>query len=201
MNFNKKNTLIIFDKYLKKNNINNYCIPKFYELKTSNNVFFDFDLNYPLILRSSVNKEDGIFSYSWIFESYYPIDSKEEILKYYKKIMDYNNDNFLFYKKINKIKQDNYIMKPILQEFIIWEYSFVVNTNFKNKYIRIESSPWINKNITDWGKELFILLINKDTLSISIESFIKNNVFYTIEDNKLCSKNFNTCNKIITLTS
>lgn len=181
MFWNKYSKLII----LKKNNFNipNLCLFNWKE----------HNLNYPLILRSSHNLEDSNkHSFAWIFDSFYPIYSLNDIKKWIKYCEKwFKKEKTISYLKINKINNFDLKKNYILQEYIEWDLSWVIFTKHNNDFIRIEFVPWINYWLTDWLLSWTnIFLFNKNNLSdFSLEWICLSDFCYWIYNWKIIKKN------------
>ena len=172
--WNKYNNLVIL-----KNNWFN--IPKFTLYK--NDTFINY-LNKPLILRSSFSLEDNSKnSFSWIFESYFPIYNLDDLRNAFKFCRSSLNSN-RFKKYINVLDIDISKLKEnyILQEYIVWDISWIIFTNNWRWKIRIEFIPGINFSLTDW-KVIFpnTFLVDRENFeNFDIESVYIDNFYYTI---------------------
>jgi len=126
---------------------NNINVPKIYLL--SNVLKQNF--NYPLILRSSYLSEDWKkFSYAWLFNSYFPIYKLDDINDLISKDIEKLRNNNIIKKISNEINYNNINWNYFLQDFVVWELSWIAFSEYKKKYIRIEYVPWLNFNLSDW---------------------------------------------------
>ncbi len=163
--WNKYNRLSI----LKKNWFN---IPNFVIYNEKKKI----KLRYPLIFRSSFSIEDSKkYSFAWIFDSYFPIFDNNALQSAIDKSkLYYESDKFMNYVIYNKISQSDIIYNYMLQEFIVWDLSWVIFSSYDKKYIRIEFIPWLNYPFTDgYITSPNIYLFNKDDFN----DFIINDVY------------------------
>lgn len=112
-----------------------------------NNIWSDF-----YICRSSMNNEDSQkFSYAGLFESIEWKFSDKIILENIKEVFDSLNNDFLdeYELKIIWKKIENRKMNVLVQEFIIWEVSWVYFSNYKWNRL-IEYIKWCNLFLLDW---------------------------------------------------
>lgn len=190
--FEKSKKIDILKKELEKRKLKNMGVPNYFSGSINEIPKYFQYLNSPLILRSCVNHEDWKYSFSGVFESFYPIYTEVELKKYLSKMSIFWNIKLKEYEKLNELNNFHYYIYPILQEFIIWDFSFVIDTLFKDKYLRIEAVPWINENLTSWiSRESVIINYDKLQKEFYIEKNINNNdYFLTILNWKKQSKFF-----------
>ena len=141
----------------------------------------------PFITRSSFSMEDGVNrSFAGVFESYYPIYTWEDFMKWYNIcINSYKSSKFRSYTEAHKLEiLDSVSKNVILQKYIVWDVSWVCFSQYNEKYIYIECVPWINGPFVN-GEYLspFTISIERRNLNkIRVISFFENDFFYTIQD-------------------
>jgi len=180
MHWNKVENLL----KLKDNKIN---VPNYLFFSEYEKIDFDYvknKLTLPIIIRSSFDLEDWVFSFAWIFNSYFPIYTEEDFIKYIKKIINYKKDiNYIDYVKINNIDTKWARMNILIQEYIIWEYSWVIFID--NENINIEIIPWLNDQLLSWKTNSSLkLIVKRNDYSYNIEGFFLDDKYLTIENNK-----------------
>ena len=166
-------------------------IPKFLYYKWGEPISFKEvkeKLNLPLILRSSFDLEDWEYSFAWIFNSYFPIYNEKDFYKNINKILDYKNDKlFKNYINRNKISIDKFCINILVQEFIVWDYSWVIFTD--NKNINIEFIPGLNYMLLSWKTDSSCRIkVNKYNRNYEIKSIFLDYYFSTIKNKKLTKK-------------
>lgn len=190
MYWNKANNLNILDKSWFK-------VPKFIKFSEENVLDFskiEKKLTFPIIIRSSYSIEDGKKNaFAWIFESYFPVYNEKD----YKKWLDIcinadNLDKFKTYVKINKIDISKMKKNFIIQEFILWDFSWVCFTKNTENEITIEIVPWLNEPLVQWNvKTPFSIKINRNNIKdYNIKDFYMDNQYKTIQKSKVINKNF-----------
>lgn len=166
-----------------------FNIPKFYIY--SDKEEYKINLQFPLILRSSFSWEDGDkYSFAGIFHSYYPINSKKDlksIIKNKKLCPDWKK---LDIYKPKELASANIIHNYIIQEFIVWDISWVIFSKYEKKYIRIEFIPWLNFPLTDWIASPNIYLFDRNNFDNFIidDIYIENFSFFLNNEWKILKK-------------
>lgn len=154
------------------------------------------------ICRSSMNNEDSKeLSYAWLFESIEWKYSEKLLLKDIQYVFDSINNNFLdeYEQKIIWKKIFNRKMNVLVQEFIVWEVSWVYFSDYKWNRL-LEYIKWCNQFLVEWiVKSNSITLdkmynikkhsINKQYKYIweNLDVFIYNKKNNCLEDNTLNS--------------
>ncbi len=131
-------------------------------------------------VRSSCNIEDGkLYSFAWQFDTFLFV-SKENIVEKIKECADWiNNIKLKSYQNIVDYKVNNINLKMfiIVQEMIVWEYSWVCFSknpvNLENEII-IEWNIWICENIVNW-KELWFKYVYNSNNYLFPKSIINHN--------------------------
>jgi len=151
-------------------------------------------LNFPLIIRSSFSLEDWKNnSFAGIYDSYFPVYDEKSYKKWLKICLNSDQlDRFKTYTKQKEIDIKNLEKNIIIQEFIIWDFSWICFTKNKKNNIIIEIVPWINDPLAQWNvKNPFSLKIDRNNVKdYEIKSFYMDNEYETIENNILVSKEY-----------
>jgi phosphoenolpyruvate synthase/pyruvate phosphate dikinase len=124
-----------------------------------NNIWTDF-----YICRSSMNNEDSYkLSYAWLFESIEWRYSEWLLLNDIKEVFDSLNNDFLdeYEESILWKKVKNRKMNVLVQEFIVWEVSWVYFSNYDWNRL-IEYIKWCNQFMTDWIVKSNKVILDKD---------------------------------------
>ena len=80
----------------------------------------------------------------------------------------------------------------LIQEFIVWEFSWVCFTKNDKNEINIEIVPWINEPLVQWDvKTPFSLKINRNNIKdYDIKDFYMESTYKTLEWKKIITKDF-----------
>jgi len=186
----KANNLIILEKSWFK-------IPKFKSFNDKNILNFEEikdNFTKPLILRSSYSLEDGKKNaFAWIFESYFPIYNKKDYDIWLNKCLNADKNNrFKTYIEINKINISKMQKNLIVQEFILWDFSWVCFTKNNNNEIVVEIVPWLNEPLVQWNVKItFSLVINRNNIKeYDIKNFYMDSTYKTIKNKQIIDKEF-----------
>ncbi len=176
---------------LRKNGI---LVPKSYVFSEYDDAidfsFVEKQFKFPLILRSSYDLEDWEFLFPWVFKSFFPIYTKEAFIRYKNLILKYKED-YLYkeYININNIDVWNHQMNIIVQEYIIWEYSWIVFID--DDIMRMECIPWLNNLLTSNNiNSSFKVTVDIKSGNIKVTDFFIDKFFLTIINHKKTMKKF-----------
>jgi len=164
---------------------NGFCISSHsIDKKLIEEYYERFIISDKYIIRSSANCEDWKkLSYAWMFKS---IEWKYKnwlLHNNIKKVFDSINNSFLdMYEKniIGKIIK-NRKMNVLIQEYIVWDYSWVYLSNINDERV-LWIIKWWNKLLVDWQVNWINIYMNKNFKIIKQE--------YNIQE-KILDWNFN----------
>lgn len=161
-NFNIPKWFIVTEK---EDHINNDIYKYYYEI--INDKFY--------ICRSSMNNEDSLkLSYAWLFDSieWRIIDNTllEDIVDVFNSL----ENDFLdeYEEKVLWKRVENRKMNVLVQEFILWEVSWVYFSDYSWNRL-IEYIKWTNQFLVDWVVKSNKLILDKDYNEINHEKNIQ----------------------------
>ena len=192
MYWNKANNLKILEKSW-------FNIPRFIVFSQNNLIDFKKEkktFNFPLILRSSYSIEDSKKNaFAWIFESHFPIYNENDYNKWLHICMNADRlGKFKSYVLINKINTSKMVKNFIMQEFIIWDFSWICFTKNSKNEVLIEIVPWLNEPLVQWNVKIpFSIKINRNNIKdYYIVNFYMDSSFKTIEKKEIIEKKFDS---------
>ena len=147
-------------------------------------------LSPPYIIRSSFSGEDSkSHAFAGIFESFFPIYSKQEFQEGIKNCLDVkNSDKVHSYCSYHNIDISSLVPSIIVQDFIVWDWSWVCFTNFDSShYMRFEIVPGINTPLVSWsvGQPFTLLVSRNNHKDYKIVSLYGETIYHTIIDKKV----------------
>jgi len=159
-----------------------FNIPKWFIITDNNFDLNELNENYISIInsdfyicRSSMNNEDSYnISYAWLFDSIEWKYSSNLLKNDVEEVFDSINNSFLdeYEEKVLWKRVENRKMNVLVQEFIIWEISWVYFSEYSWDRL-VEYIKWTNQFLVDWIVKSNKLILDKNYDEISHEKNIQ----------------------------
>lgn len=146
-------------------------------------IYYEKYISSPFyICRSAMIYEDGeVLSYAWLFESIEWKYNENNLLEDIKEVFLSLNNEFIdeYEKNCLWFILENRKMNVLVQEFIIWEVSWVYFSEYSWGRL-IEYVKWCNQFLVEWIVNTNKIFLDKE---YRLEKHIKNNQYKYIGEN------------------